>query len=374
MTHYRLQILIVFLIAQTINAETLIVSNNNDAGAGSLRQAVLDASAGDEIVFNNSLAGQTIQLGSSINIGFDLNIQGLGADQLTLSGGNSTRMFTIQAAAEVSISGLEFVDGNAAAGGAISNSGAGTVLTITDSQFLNNFAGSSGGAIDNNGATLNIFNSTLSGNTTPSLGGAINNAGSGFLMIRNSTLSGNQSTGFDGGAITNLGGTLDIANSTVVNNFAFNFAGGIGNNSPSNISNIRNTIVAGNTTGTGNGLEFGNLAGTGAIVSGGGNLIGVAQGAGQGNTLGVFNQAGDQFGTVANPLDPMLGGSDMNGGTTLTHLPQIGSPAIDQGVNLDLPANDQRGLARVSNAVVDAGSVEIQAGLAEEFFINGFEG
>ncbi|MEZ4754523.1 MAG: choice-of-anchor Q domain-containing protein [Bdellovibrionota bacterium] len=40
---------------------------------------------------------------------------------------------------------------------------------------------------------------------------------------------------------------------------------------------------------------------------------------------------GDQVGTEANPLDPLLGPLQDNGGSTFTHAPEIGSPAIDAG-------------------------------------------
>jgi len=375
MKSYWYIICVALLLSQTVHAETLLVVNNNDSGAGSLRQAIADAIDSDVVVFDGSLVGDTILLNSSILIDFDVDIQGLGADQLTLSGGGGTNMFLIQSDANVSISGLQFVDGSSTVGGAISVAGAGTALTLTGSQFLNNNAAANGGAIDNTSSTITIIDSTFSSANIAQLnGGAINNAGIGTLIIRNSTFSGNQSMFFDGGAITNIDGVLDIANSTVINNFASNIAGGIGNNSISTISNITNTIVAGNTTGTGSSLEFGNLGDIGDITSGGGNIIGVVQGVGEGNSLGVFNEPGDQFGTVASPLDPILGAIGANGGPTLTHIPLSGSPAIDQGVNIDLPDSDQRGQARLSNGTVDIGSVEIQAALEETFFSNGFEG
>lgn len=345
--------------------------NPDDAGIGSLRQAVADAGIGDQIVFDTSLAGQTINFVSGISITQDVEIQGLGADQLTLSGGTSSRMFVIGPAAQVLISGLTFIDGNEISGGAIAVAGAASELTIQECQFLNNSALANGGAIDNNGASIRVFDSTFSGNTTNTFGGAINNAGSGQLFIRNSTLSGNMSGG-DGGAITNLDGMLDIANSTVINNFADNFAGGIGNNSPSTITNIRNTIVAGNTT-SNTGFEFGNLAGASGIVSGGGNFIGVGEGPGNGDTLAVFVQPTDSIGSVVSPLDPELGVIADNGGPTLTHLPDDSSQVLDNGVAIDLPTLDQRGLTRLANSGVDIGAVEVQAALSEEFFIDGFE-
>ncbi len=372
MRQLSLSVFLLLLMTVTGHAQDIVVDSTNDSGAGSLRQAVADAVAGDVIGFSGGLAGGTIQLSTPISIDFNLEIQGLGADQLTISGGETTQMLVIDNGANVTINDLAFVDGDTRGlGGAIALSGASTMLTINRSQFLNNFAFVSGGAIDNDGATLNIFDSTFSDNSTVGLGGAINNMGDGLVVIRNSTLSTNSSTGFDGGAFTNLNGTLDIANSAVVNNFADNFAGGIGNNSPSNIRNIRNTIVAGNTTSTGSGLEIGNLAGAAGIVSGGGNVIGIAQGAGAGDTIGVFDQQNDQFGTADSPLDVMLMDIADNGGPTLTHLPLDGSPVLDSGVDIDLPQTDQRGLQRVSNERVDSGPVEFQVtGSDTDFVIN----
>ena len=44
------------------SAATITVTNNNDNGAGSLRQAIFESSAGDIIDFDSSLNGQTIPL------------------------------------------------------------------------------------------------------------------------------------------------------------------------------------------------------------------------------------------------------------------------------------------------------------------------
>ena len=43
---------------------TLVVTNNDDSGPGSLRQAIADAGSGDTITFAHSLRGQTITLSS----------------------------------------------------------------------------------------------------------------------------------------------------------------------------------------------------------------------------------------------------------------------------------------------------------------------
>ena len=50
--------------ASAAQAATLTVTNTNDSGAGSLRQAIADAAAGDTIVFDAALFSmpQTINL------------------------------------------------------------------------------------------------------------------------------------------------------------------------------------------------------------------------------------------------------------------------------------------------------------------------
>ncbi len=353
-------------------AETITVTNNNDSGAGSLRQAVADAINGDEIVFDASLFDTTITFASPISITQDIQITGIDGNVITLDGNNVTRFFTIGGGSTVGISNLTMMNGNASPGGAISLTG--TTLTITNSMLINNNSAGNGGAIDNSGSsTLNLTNTTLSNNTTGNFGGAINNPTGSLLVIRNSILSNNQ-TGNDGGAITNLGGTLDIANSTVINNTAQNCGGGIGN--IGTIINVQNSIVSGNNGMGLGGLpaanDFCNLGAPTAVTSAGGNLI--SQVSATDGTIGVFNQPNDQTGTPGAPLDPVLGPLADNGGPTLTHLPLEGSPAIDAGINENLPATDQRGLTRLVNESVDVGSVEIQGdGPAEVFFISGFE-
>src|SRR5438105_15256393 len=65
---------------------TLTVLNNADIGDGSMRAVLAQASSGDTITFDPSLAGQTITLTSGeLVIDKSLDIEGLGADQLTVS-------------------------------------------------------------------------------------------------------------------------------------------------------------------------------------------------------------------------------------------------------------------------------------------------
>jgi hypothetical protein len=140
-----------------------------------LRYAVLNAPKGATITFDPALAGQTIQLdGSSwnnhIKIGQDLTIQGPGANALTISGGNATRIFFISGGS-VQISGLTLANGlgrggDGAAGGGSAGGGGGAAgmggaiflqrasLTLSGTVFSHNRAlGGNGGAGGSNHAT-----------------------------------------------------------------------------------------------------------------------------------------------------------------------------------------------------------------------------
>ena len=100
-------------------ARAQCVTNTNDSGAGSLRACIAAATSGSTITFSSSLAGQTITLTSGhLVIGTNLTIQGLGANQLTISGGNAARVFDIATgsnAVSVTIENLTIANGNAGA-------------------------------------------------------------------------------------------------------------------------------------------------------------------------------------------------------------------------------------------------------------------
>lgn len=84
-----------------LGAATLTVTNLNDSGAGSLRQACTDAISGDDIVFDAALAG-TITFASEIDLGAKAltitgNDNGLGAPAVELSGASVTRLINTEA-------------------------------------------------------------------------------------------------------------------------------------------------------------------------------------------------------------------------------------------------------------------------------------
>src|SRR5688572_18264856 len=71
------------------SAADFLVTNTDDDGPGSLRQAVADANDADgrdAILFDGSLAGQEIVLASTLEIDSNLEIDGRGANNLILRG------------------------------------------------------------------------------------------------------------------------------------------------------------------------------------------------------------------------------------------------------------------------------------------------
>ncbi|MDE0862083.1 MAG: hypothetical protein OSA93_18150, partial [Akkermansiaceae bacterium] len=85
----RVLILVLFLLP-FLSIEAAEVTSLNDEGAGSLRQAVADAEAGEIITFADSF---TITLTSPIVIDKDIVIDG--GNSVTISGGELTSLFKI---------------------------------------------------------------------------------------------------------------------------------------------------------------------------------------------------------------------------------------------------------------------------------------
>lgn len=255
------------------------------------------------------------------------------------------------------------ITGNTAYGTAPGSGGAGIfntgMLAINSSQIDGN-KGQSGGGIKQqlqSGSPppqLTVTASTLSGNTAATGAGGID-VESGTALVSNSTISSNQGQGTTGGnnagGIGNYGGTLTVLDSTLSGNTAGGqSAGGIDSVAAAGAqvsTTVKNTLVALNTGGSG-----GDVAG--GFTSQGHNLVGRNLDA-TGFTAGVN---GDQVGTAAQPIDPLLGPLQNNGGPTLTQALLPGSPAIDAGDNSGAPPTDQRGNPRIAGAAIDVGAFE----------------
>jgi hypothetical protein len=237
------------------------VTNLNDAGMGSLRQAISDTPAGGTVEFQPGLSGTITLTTGELGIAKDLTIAGPGADVITVSGNHASRVFDVAATFTVSLSGLTIADGLAittlADGGGIrNNSGA---LTVTGSVLSGNTASGSkgvafgfGGGIFNSLGTVTVTDSILSGNTaTGDLagGGGIDNFST--LTVTDSILSGNSASGGSslGGGITNFG-TLTVTDSALSGNSAGGGSTGLGGgiyNSSSSPLTVTNSTISGNS-------------------------------------------------------------------------------------------------------------------------------
>lgn len=113
----------------TLQAATVTVTNTNDSGAGSLRQAIADASAGDTMNF--SVTG-TIVLASELAVDKALTIHGSAAPGIVVSGNNSVRVFNVTTSGSVLLSALTISNGLADNGAGILNDGGSlTVMNFT---------------------------------------------------------------------------------------------------------------------------------------------------------------------------------------------------------------------------------------------------
>ena len=224
----------------------LTVINTSDSGSGSLREKLGLAVAGDTINFDPSLAGGTITLTSGqLSIGTSVHIIGLGANQLTIDGGNTYRVFNVASGVTAAISGLTIAHGNAAnynSGGGIYNYG---TLTLTADALTGNNATIGGGGVANYG-TLSVNASTFSGNTAYYEGGGICNFSSGTLTATNSTFYGNSAPNNEGGGIANIN-RATLNQCTIAGNSTNYIGGGFYTNGTATLNNC---IVGGNTATT----------------------------------------------------------------------------------------------------------------------------
>ena len=220
------------VLEDRVTPATLTVTTPLDAvdpndGLFSLREAINAASNGDQITFDQSLNGSTINLTQGkLLINKNLDILGPGANNLAVSGQNLSRVFEIAFGVTDTISGLTIKNGRAAGyGGGIYND-RGT-LTISNSTLTGNSAiGGTGGGGIFNGGTMTVSGSTLSGNSGDEGGGIFNN---GSMTVSGSTLFGNSAVygGHLGGGIYNSG-TMTVSDSTLSDNFGSGIFSGSG--------------------------------------------------------------------------------------------------------------------------------------------------
>jgi hypothetical protein len=339
-----------------VTTVSLVVTNGNDSGAGSLRQVIADACAGSTITFQAGVTTVTLTSGE-LSINQNLTIQGPGANQLTVTRGSVAsdfRIFNVASNLTVTISGLTISNGRGMNGGGLQvvNNSNVTIdgCFITGNTALPVSGGGAGGGVAIFSSNVTFRGCTLSGNRAERRGGAIYFQPSTFsggrtLSLTNCTLSGNQvsPTGVGGNAIQveSLGGTngLDMTNCTIANNFGVDGSISTSSDSFRITTQLRNTLLVGNS---GPSIV---TAGVFVFVTSLGNNLASDNGG------GFLTGPGDLINTNA-LLAPLAN----YGGATQTLALLPGSPAINAGTATGAPTADQRGISRVGN--VDIGAFE----------------
>ncbi|HEY1582282.1 MAG TPA: hypothetical protein VGF73_04180, partial [Chthoniobacterales bacterium] len=289
------------------HANIITVTNNNDSGAGSLRQAIADAADGDTINFNASVTG-TITLTSGA-LTFDnksLSIEGPGADTLTISGNNADRVFLIGSNSgspgrTLSISGLMMTGGATTGDGGALKNVAWYTATISDCVITGNSANGVGGAVSEVFDNVTLNNCVITGNSSLADGGGI---ASGFSTpnsfdINNCTISNNTAAGLGGGILNGSGCTMTISNSTVSGNMSKS-GGGFWQTGSTVM--MTNCTISGNTTtdsgaqGVASGIGFhrGSATLTACTISGNSGPAA--------NDAGAFNDQGGSVPTIENTI------------------------------------------------------------------------
>ena len=417
----------------TVLGTVIDVTNCNDAGPGSLRQAVANAVTDDTIDLS-TLTCSTISLTTGA-ISTPLNaltIKGPGAGALTIDGRSAGRVIHHTGNESIALEGLTLTGGKYAdaanlrggcvysassvalvdsvvtgcnlwggAGAGVARGGAvyarGALLakysTISDSMvYSQNSRAYGGGAFAKDGliSKYSTFDdNTASSQNNDGIGGGVFVSGGG-ATIGGSTISNNSAS--RGGGLWIQGGasspTVSIGNSTISGNVASESTGGAGIGPPLELSS---STIAFNTAANSDCFSAENICAAGVLF---------AQTANFQSSIIANNKAGEALSDVskydtssgtagsannlvtsANVLlpgdtitgDPRLNPLANNGGLTQTHALKADSPAIDAGNNAIGRNYDQRRApyARVVGAAADIGAFERQG---DVIFRNGFEG
>ena len=282
--------------------DVLLVTNTTDNNPGSLRLAIRQATGGEIIRFDPSLAGATITLDSTLVVLEQVTIEGATDKGITIDGNRKGTVFDVR-------EGLTLVNATVT-GGKSSNTGdlfAGAIVAhgplVLDHSTLTGNEGSAGAL---RGDNMTLINSTVAFNVSDESVGAIQYGRPGTFTLINSTVSRNSGgTGlalFGGGEVTP---TITLRNSIISNN---------------------------------------------ALGSCRGGTIGFVY---EGRNISTDNSCGKA--DVIDIVDPLVGELADNGGPTKTLALDRNSPAINRGLNCSVTV-DQRYVQREADC--DLGAFE----------------
>src|SRR6476646_9583263 len=332
--------LIPFALAQRATAKgtrpatTITVTNGNDSGPGSLRQALADANDGDTINFDPSVNIVTLTTAELVI-----------TTSITISA--SPQMVTVARASQT-----EFRIFHVMPGHSVEING----LTISGGHIT----GDNGGGILNDNSTLTMAHCTVNGNaivsaSTNNSAGGICNSGTMTLnqviVNNNNAIFGGDGGVPSGGGISNTG-TMIIIAGTVQSNMGFRSAGGIYN---TGMLTITGSMIVNNQTG-----DPGHFGGSGGGVINGGTMT-IQDSTISGNTAhGGDLQGGDGGGisgnnnTITNSTitgNSALHGGGVAGGGNIAHTTFSNNSASRDGGALYLTSSLELG-----NTILKAGT------------------
>lgn len=377
----------------TINVTDAVeITSTADAGAGSLRQAILDAASGDTIYIDASVETITLTSGAFV-IDKDLTIIGLRSPITTLDAGNNSRIFEHTNGNTLELQNLKLLDGQSATGED------GGCMIVQNSQLTLNFVNfngctaneANGGAIAVDTGTVEMTNVIIAANRASDASSVTNGGGlyiinNSIVTLINTLIDGNEADEGTGGGIFSEDSTLRIQNSTITTNDSVDGAGiyntdGMGMTIDSELTIISSTITS-NSSDPGDGggiwsdqtIQINNsIVADNSTADEGIDIFFTGLGA---NSNSAYNFIGsdtnnDFVDTTNNNqvgMLPQLGGKSNNGGFSETHLPNMGSPVLDQipaNLCIDLDGDpltvDQRLEERPVNTNCDIGAVERNA-------------
>src|SRR5262249_28595102 len=150
-----------------LSAGTITVTNTNDSGPGSLRQALADANDGNTIGF--SVTGIITLTSGELLVDKSISISGPGSDNLTVNGNGKGRVFYVGPAVTITISGLTITNGSEETdlGGGIYSDH--SIVTMNSCKITDNLANIGGGIYSDGSlsgdATITLNNCISSGNS-----------------------------------------------------------------------------------------------------------------------------------------------------------------------------------------------------------------
>lgn len=354
---------IILFIACAANAATYTVTRTDDNNDGicdahcTLREAIQSAGPSDEVVFSDLFRSpQVISVTGGHITTNGITITGPGSHLLTLRSmafqGPISRIFNFNGS--INLSGMTITGGNvngAGAGGIAIGSG---TANLNDVVVTGNVSTSNAGGISMSGGTLIMRNCAVTNNQS---GAGAGDSGGGIrvfgasLEMYNSTVSGNRVVlgNWAGGGVYLRGGPAIVVNSTITDNEAVTGtfrAAGFYNDGFDDVY-TENSIIAGNR----NNAIVGDVGGQFAATSTN-NLIGNV------GTATGFNPANNnEIGNGGAPVNPRLYPLGNYGGNSPTHALRSNSTAINTGLGAPSAA-DQRGAPRVFGGVIDKGAFE----------------